>query len=136
MKKKGEYKKDEVIAAIIDMRLNKMCSTKTIIDFLMALPMSKPQAYDYLKWAREEIKEQYSMTNPAMIEEAIGQYEEALEEARRKKDWRMWNDLKKELNKIMGLTTKSEVKVEGTMDINKITFEIINKKNDSDGTED
>jgi hypothetical protein len=37
----------------------------------------------------------------------------------------------------MGLTTKSEVKVEGTMDINKITFEIINKKNDDlDGLED
>lgn len=132
MNKKGTYKKDEVIAAIIDLRLNKMASTKTIIDFLMnTIVMSKPQAYDYLKWAREEIKDQYSLTNPALIEEAIGQYEEALENARKQKDWRLWNDLKKEFNKIIGITTKQQIDVTSAGDkIQGITFEIINKKND------
>ena len=137
MNKKGTYKKDEVIAKIIDMRLNKMASTKTIIDHLMnptdGLGMSKPQAYDYLKWAREEIKDQYSLTNPAMIEEAIGQYEEALETARKQKDWRLWNDLKKELNKIIGITTKQQIDVTSGGDkIQAITFEIVNKKKDEE----
>lgn len=141
MNRKGTYKKDEVIAKIIDMRLNKMASTKTIIDFLMnptgGLGMSKPQAYDYLKWAREEIKEQYSLTNPAMIEEAIGQYEESLEEARRMKDWRLWNDLKKEFNKIIGITTKQQIDVTSGGDkIQGITFEIIQRKSDIDESED
>jgi hypothetical protein len=133
MRKKGTYKKDEVIASIIDMRLNKMCSTKTIIDFLMSMPMSKPQAYDYLKWAREEIKDQYSLTNPSMIEEAIGQYEEALESARSRKDWRLWNDLKKELNKIMGIYATQKIDVTSGGDkLTGITFEIITKKQDGE----
>jgi predicted metal-dependent phosphoesterase TrpH len=124
---KGAFKKDDIIASVIRMRLVDMASTKTIIDFLtQKIGMSKVMAYEYLKWAREEIKEQYPMTNPAMIEEAIGQYETALEDARRRKDWKLWNELKKELNKITGITNKTQVDITTNgKDIGKITFEII-----------
>jgi IS30 family transposase len=110
---KSKWKKDDLIAAVIKMRLEEMSSVKTIIDFLMSddIGMSKTTAYQYLAWAREEIKDQYDLMNPSKIEEAIGQYEEALERARQIKDWRLWNDLKKEMNKIQGVYAKQ------TMDI-------------------
>jgi len=125
---KSKFQKEDIIAAVIKMRLEQMASTKTIIDFLMNdIGMSKTPAYEYLKWAREEIKEQYSLLNPATIEEAIGQYEEALERARMNKDWRLWNDLRKELNKIQGTYAAQRVEVSGKIDhqIRSIEVKII-----------
>jgi IS30 family transposase len=134
---KSKWKKDDLIAAVIKMRLEEMSSVKTIIDFLMSddIGMSKTTAYQYLAWAREEIKDQYDLMNPSKIEEAIGQYEEALERARQIKDWRLWNDLKKEMNKIQGVYAKQ------TMDItsnnkdftpNEIIIKIIENGNISE----
>ena len=124
----------DVIAAVIQMRLEKMASVKTVIDFLMTdLGYSKTQSYEYLKWAREEIKEQYDLMNPSKIEEAIGQYEEALERARSAKDWRLWNDLKKELNKIQGnyAATKTDITSNGKdLQIGEVVVKIIRKDNE------
>ena len=130
---KGTFKKDDLIADVIKWRLVEMLSTKTIIDKLMKdVKMSKVMAYQYLKWAREEIKEQYPMTNPAMIEESIGQYETALEDARKRKDWKLWNELRKEFNKVIGISNKSQVDVtSGGEKLQGITFEIVTKKDES-----
>jgi predicted metal-dependent phosphoesterase TrpH len=107
---KSKHQKKDIIAKVIDMRLVDMASTKTIIDYLMnVVGMSKTHSYDYLRWAREEIREQFEMLNPFKIEEAIGQYEHALESARMKKDWRLWADLRKELNKILGVYSAEKV---------------------------
>lgn len=133
---KGQWSKDDVIASVIKMRLEEMASVKTIIDFLMNdLGYSKTQSYEYLKWAREEIKDQYDLMNPSKIEEAIGQYEEALERARRAKDWRLWNELRKELNKIQGVHAKKEVDVTSggkELSINEVVVKII-KSDESRG---
>lgn len=134
MNKKGAFQKEDIIANVISMRLEKMASTKTIIDFLHNdLGMSKVMAYEYLKWAREEIKEQYDLMNPSKIEEAIGQYEEALERARSAKDWRLWNDLKKELNKILGVYAKERIDIttnDKDMQIGEIVVKIIKNGGD------
>lgn len=112
MQQKSKFNREDVIAAVIKMRLEKSASTKTIIDFLVNdLGYSKTMAYEYLKLAREEIKEQYSQLNPSMIEEAIGQYEEAIERARANKDWKLWNDLRKELNKIQGVYASEKIDI-------------------------
>ena len=110
---KSKYLKEDIIAAVIKMRLEEMASVKTIIDFLMSdnIGMSKTTAYQYLAWAREEIKDQYDLMNPSKIEEAIGQYETALESARQRKDWRLWNELKREMNKIQGVYAKQTLDV-------------------------
>jgi hypothetical protein len=131
---KGQWSKEDIIASVIKMRLEKMASVKTIIDFLMNdLGYSKTQSYEYLKWAREEIKEQYSLMNPAKIEEAIGQYEEALERARAAKDWRLWNDLRKELNKIEGnhAAQKTDITTNGKdLQIGEVVVKIVKGKDE------
>jgi hypothetical protein len=109
---KSKYNKKDIVAEIIEMRLGQSCSTRTIINYLtQSIGMSKPTAYEYLKWAREEIKEQYDLLNPSAIEEAIGQYEEAIEIARLNKNWKLWNELRRELNKIMGLNAPQKVDI-------------------------
>lgn len=134
MGSKSQWCKEDIIAAVIKMRLESMASVKTIIDFLMNdLGYSKTQSYEYLKWAREEIKEQYDLMNPSKIEEAIGQYEEALERARSAKDWRLWNDLKKEMNKIQGVYAEKKVDVTTNgekIGFNEIIVKIIDNRDD------
>lgn len=129
MGSKSQWSKEDIIAAVIKMRLESMASVKTIIDFLMNdLGYSKTQSYEYLKWAREEIKEQYDLMNPSKIEEAIGQYEEALERARSAKDWRLWNDLKKEMNKIQGVYAEKKVDITSNgkdVSINEVVIKIV-----------
>jgi hypothetical protein len=133
---KSIYQKEDIIAGVIKMRLEEMASVKTIIDFLTnTIGMSKTTAYEYLKWAREEIRDQYDLMNPSKIEEAIGQYEEALERARALKDWRLWNDLKKELNKIQGVYAKTGIDVTSNgKDItpSEIIIKIIEKDKEGD----
>lgn len=96
------YTKDEIISEVIDCRLKKMMSTRNILKYLEdKYGLGLTQRYEYLKWAREVIGEQYSKTNPHAIEEAIAQYEEQIEKS--KDNPKLWNELKKELNKIQGL---------------------------------
>jgi len=135
MGSKGQWSKEDIIASVIKMRLEKMASVKTILDFLMNdLGYSKTQSYEYLKWAREEIKEQYSLMNPSKIEEAIGQYEEALERARAAKDWRLWNDLRKELNKIEGnhAAQKTDITTNGKELPTELVIKIKRRDDDED----
>lgn len=133
---KAKFTKEDIIAKVIDLRLNHSTSTKNIINYIHKdLGFSKSQAYQYLHWAREEIKEQYSLMNPVMIEEAIGQYEDALEQSRLAKDWVLWNSLRRELNKIQG--NYAAQRIDHTtngkdMTITSVDIHIITDKNDLD----
>lgn len=133
--KKSEFNKEDVINKVVKLRLEDCASTKTIIDILTnELGYGKTMAYEYLKLARERIKEQFSLLNPAMIEEAVGQYEEAIEGARRRKDWRMWNDLRKELNKIQGIYATQKIDLtSGGEKLTEIKLIQVNKKDELEG---
>lgn len=132
---KSQYTKDDLIAHIINLRLVENWSTKSILDLLQnTLKYSKTQSYEYIKWAREEIKERYKATNDAMVEEAIYQYEEMLEIAKNRKDLKVWNDLRKELNKITGIYTAEKVDITSNgKEITEIKLIQIKSKDDLDG---
>jgi hypothetical protein len=137
---KSQYTKDDLIAHIINLRLVENWSTKSLLDLLQnTLKYSKTQSYEYIKWAREEIKERYKATNDAMVEEAIYQYEEMLELAKHRKDIKVWNDLRKELNKITGIYTAEKVDItSGGKEITEIKLIQIKSKDDLEngGTND
>lgn len=98
------FKKDEIIRKVIDMRIKDCASTRTILEYLQnECGYETTQSYNYLKWAREEIKEQFNQTNPEAINEAIAQYEEMLQLIKKEKNYKLWNDMNKELNKLKGL---------------------------------
>ncbi len=123
---KAAYTKDDLIAQIIKLRLVENWSTKSILDFLQDdLGYGQTQSYEYIKWAKEEIKERYKGTNDAAVEEAIYQYEEMLEKAKSKGDIKLWNELKKELNKITGIYSTQKIELSG--EINGININIIKK---------
>jgi hypothetical protein len=123
---KAAYTKDDLIAQIIRLRLVENWSTKSILDFLQDdLGYGQTQSYEYIKWAKEEIKERYKRTNDAAVEEAIYQYEEMLEKAKSKGDIKLWNELKKELNKITGIYSTQKIELSG--EINGININIIKK---------
>jgi len=91
---KAAYTKDDLIAQIIKLRLVENWSTKSILDFLQDdLGYGQTQSYEYIKWAKEEIKERYKRTNDAAVEEAIYQYEEMLEKAKSKGDIKLWHEI-------------------------------------------
>jgi phosphoglycerate-specific signal transduction histidine kinase len=118
------FKKDEVIRKVIDMRIKDCASTRTIIDYLKdELGYETTQAYQYLRWAKEEIKEQFNQTNPEAINEAIAQYEEMLELIKKEKNYKLWNDMNKELNKLKGLY---ETKINLSGEVKTIQINYIN----------
>jgi hypothetical protein len=108
---KAGYTKEDLIAHIINLRLKEMWSTKSILEFLEKLGYGKTQCYEYLKWAKQEIKDRYNETNDALIEEAIYQYEQMLEKAAIAGNLKLWNELKKELNKIQGIYAAEKVDI-------------------------
>ena len=109
---KSEYTKDDLIAHIINLRLVENWSTKSILDFLQnKLGYKTTQSYEYIKWAREEIKERYKATNDAMVEEAVYQYEQMIEKAKYIGDIKLWNELRKELNKILGVYSNDKLDI-------------------------
>jgi len=116
------FKKDEVIRKVIDMRIKDCASTRTILDYLKnELGYEQTQSYQYLRWAREEIKEQFNQTNPEAINEAIAQYEEMLQLIKKEKNYKLWNDMNKELNKLKGLY-ETKVNISGEVKTIQINY--------------
>jgi len=128
---KSQYTKEDLIQALIKMRIEDCASTKTIIDFLKnTLGYSHTQSYEYLKWARERIGELYSLDNPQAAEETIGRYEEQIERMRGEKNWKMWSELNRELNKIKGII---KIKTDITTNGKDIQFVLNYIKPNTDG---
>lgn len=100
----AKYKKEDIIDAIIKMRIEKMASTKTIIkDFLQnELGYGQTYAYELLKEARKKIVELYDSKNSASLEEAIGQLEEMAEDAKQAKNYKLAFNIRQELSRIQG----------------------------------
>jgi len=103
-----EYKRSDIVDTIIKMRIKNMASTKTIIkDFLQGeLGYGVTYSYELYKEAREKIVELYEKSNLASLEEAIGQLEEMIQEARHQKNDKFALEIRKEISKISGLYIK------------------------------
>lgn len=128
---KSKLKKDDIIRKIIDMRLIEGKSTRSILKYLEDdLGYGHTQKYQYLKWARERIKEEFDATSPEAINEAIGQYEEVMEKVLSEGEYTVWNNMARELNKMKGLYI-DKVEHSGTVDF-KAKFPGYDKNEDGD----
>lgn len=98
-----KYKKEDLINEIVDRRINKMESTKTILKWLMTdVGYGQTYSYELLKEARKTIVELYQSQNESSLEEAIGQLENMAEEAKSQRNYKLAFEVRKELSKIMG----------------------------------
>lgn len=131
---KSKWKREDIINAIIKMRIEEMATTKTIIDFLMNdLHYGQTYAYELVKDSREKIKKLYDTNNIAVLEEALAHLEEMLEAAKREKNRKMQLEVRKEINKLLGLYAAEKVEVSGQVQIQTIKLKEIKK---DDGTGD
>lgn len=111
-----KYKKEEVVNLVVKMRLEDMCSTKTILDYLMNdLKYGQTMAYNILKAARQQISDYYRELNTSSLEEAIGQMENLSEDAKKRKDYKLAFEIRKEMSKIQG-HYKERIELSGGMD--------------------
>lgn len=125
---KSSYTKDDLVAHIINLRLVENWSTKSILDFLQKdLGYKTTQSYEYIKMAKEVIKERYNATNDAAVEEAIFQYENMLERAYNSGNYKLWSELKKELNKITGINAPEKIELSG--ELKSININIVKNNN-------
>jgi hypothetical protein len=99
-----KYKKEELVQMVIKMRLEHMAATKTCLDFLMnTLGYGQTYSYEVLRDARLQIKEYYKDMNQSSLEEALGQLEELAEDAKKKKDYKLAFEVRKDISKLQGL---------------------------------
>ncbi len=100
--KKGlRANKDQIIADIIDLRIKKGYSSGNIVAFLKEkYDIRKSQAYNYFKWAREEMGQIYNEINKDAMKDSIMLMENMLQTAIEKNDNKLALDIIKELNKV------------------------------------
>lgn len=106
---KGQITKEDTIDILIELRLVQNYSMKSIIEYLKNLGYKKSQCYKYVNWMQDKIKKEFDKVKDSVYEETILQYEEMLRIAKERNDIRLWNDLKKEMSKLMGLYAADKI---------------------------
>jgi hypothetical protein len=112
--RKGQkfYKTTEIIASLVKMKIEAKASNKTMMDFLMnELKYSKQHSYAFMKSARDEIQIIWDKNVEHHLEEAKGQLEDMLEAAQRRKDFKLALEIRKELNKLMGIYQAEKIDI-------------------------
>ena len=124
-----KYKREDIIDSIVKMRIEKACSTKTIIqDYLMGqLKFGQTYSYDLLKAAREKIVKIYDTQNVSLANEALGHLESMYEDAIKQKNNKLALEIRKEMNKLTGLYAAEKIEVSGAVKIETIKLVEIKK---------
>jgi hypothetical protein len=129
----AKFKREDIINSIIKMRIEKGCSTKTIIeDFLQGeLGYKVSMAYTLYKEARVKINQIYQNNNESAINEAVGQLEDLYEKALSDGNKKLALDVRKEINKLVGLYAAEKVDItSGGEKTTEIKLIQINKNGD------
>lgn len=100
----GKYKKDEIVQYIIKMKLEKFCSTKTIIDFICKeFNYKKAYAYVLIKQANDLILEMNKEMNINAMEIAIAELESQREIAKSSGNLKLVFNISTEIYKLKQL---------------------------------
>lgn len=128
-----KYKKEDIIDAIVKMRIEKGSSTKTIIQNFLMGELGYKQSYSYqlLQEARTKIVELYDTQNKELANEALGHLESMYEDAIKGKNMKMALDIRKEISKLTGLYAAEKVDITSAgAPITEIKLIQVNKKGD------
>jgi len=134
----GKYKREEIIRALIKMKLEECASQYTMLNFLKDnFDYKQSYAYELLREADAKIAEIYKEYNKNSIELAIASLEEQFEVARKHKDRKLMLEITKEINKIKGIYAAQKVEHSGAVQINtiKLIETVKDKKEDNNNNE-
>jgi hypothetical protein len=134
MAAKAKYIREDIIQAIIKMKLQHCASQLTILNFLKNdCKIKQTQAYGLIGEAHKIIAETYKHWNKDMLEQALADLEEQKESAKLSKDRRLVLEITKEMNKIKGMYIE---RVEHSGEVKYVaTFPIKNENIDGHPTD-
>lgn len=123
-----EFKTIDLVNSIVSMKVEKGASNKTILDFLQNdLKYGQTYAYEILREARKKIQEIWDKNAEAHLEESKGQLEELYEDAIRNKNSKLALEIRKEMNRLMGLYAAEKIELSG--ELKSININIIKTDN-------
>jgi hypothetical protein len=129
--KKGE--KEQIINALVKMRIEKFSSQRTMLDFLMnQLGYKRTYAYELLDLARKRIGEIFKEEHEDAYEAAVGRLQEIIETTTSEK---IRLEATKELHKLQGIYRPQRIDITSngkTIGVNIIVKSEEDKKNIED----
>ena len=100
---------DQIVDALVRMRLVKFASRKTMLEFLMnKLGYQTTQAYELIKKSKEKIAQMYAVEHGDAFDDAIARLDAMLEDEKSNK---LRLEIEKEKNKLLGLHRPTKVDV-------------------------
>lgn len=101
MKKHENWDRQQIVSALVKMRVEKFATTKTMLDFLMKdLGYGQTYSYELINQSKEKIQEIFKEEHEQSFSNAIARLEEMIETTKNEK---MRLEAQKELNKLLGL---------------------------------
>lgn len=123
-----QIKIEDMVNAVVKMKVEKGASNKTILDFLKNdIGYGQTYSYEILKKARGKIQEIWDKNAEGHLEEAKAQLEEMLETAFNDNNMKLALSIRQEINKLMGLYAAEKIEVSG---FDNIKIEIVNPINE------
>lgn len=126
--KKNDFDKDQIILALVKMRVEKFATTKTMVDFLMNdLGYGQTYAYELVKISKNKIREIFHEEHEESFSNAVARLEEIIENSKNEKTKL---EAQKEMNKLLGLYLPQKVDLTTNgkdLNISEVVIKIIKK---------
>lgn len=104
--------KEQMIELIAELKTTKSYTNRMLITLLMNdYGYKLSTAYQYIKLASELIGKNYVDINDIEMNEAVGQLKEILNYAFENKNFKLWFEVRKELNKVLGLESTKKIDI-------------------------
>lgn len=130
-----QVKTEDLINSIVKMKVEKGASNKTILDFLQNdLEYGQTYSYEILKEARKRIQIIWDRNAEAHLEESKAQLEELYEDAIKSRNNKLALEIRKEMNRLMGLYAAEKIELSG--ELKSININIVKNNDDLDGNDD
>lgn len=135
MKKHEKWEKDKenIISALVKMRVEKFATTKTMLDFLMnQVGYGQTYSYELIKLSKERIKDIFKEEYEQSFHNAIARLEEIIETTKNEK---VRLESQKEMNKLLGLYQPQKVDITSNgkeIGISEVIIKIVRKDEEED----
>lgn len=128
----AERDREQIIMALVKMRVEKFASTKTMLDFLQNKPFSYKDSYAYelIRECKKRIEKIFKEEHEESFHNAIARLEEIIETTKNEKTKL---EAQKEMNKLLGLHKPQRVDVTSNgkdIQIGEVVVKIINSKDE------
>ncbi len=129
----AERDRENIIMALVKMRVERFATTKTMLDFLQNKPLSYKDSYAYelIRESKKRIQQIFKEEYEESFHNALARLEEIIETTKNEK---VRLDSQKELNKLLGLYRPQKVDITSNgkeLNISEVIVKIV-KGNDQE----